>query len=129
MDNTFIVRVNYNFEISSDYFIPVYYSEKYNLPYELSFSNYQPTRINEDFKAFNKYIANRVIKKYSDVDEIEKLDTYDIVRHIYCNLPTKRASGIPENYGKIPSIDELVDIVKEYYVKAYVDYWRQKGII
>lgn len=98
MDNTFIVEVSYNNSyILEDYFLPVYYSEKYNLQYELYYDS-NANDVSSNFAEFNKYIEDIVEEKFND-------------RLFY------QLDAIPENYGKIPSINELADLIYQFYHK------------
>ena len=120
MKNTFIISVDDNFlYIDDDYFLPVYYSEKYNLPYKLSYDDWY-TSVSYDFDGFDKYIINSIKDKYSiETDRFKVKELYKDYVQSWNNIDgvTYHPSYfiIPENYGKIPSINELDELLVEYY--------------
>lgn len=116
MEDSFIIEIDDEFIcIGSDYFLPVYYSQKYNLDYELYYDELWKS-LAYDFDEFEEYM-----KKNIKVEK-EKFN----VRDIFCNYfeSYNKIEGvkynqnyfiIPEDYGKIPSINELVDLLTKYY--------------
>lgn len=120
MNNTFIIRIDDRvLYIEDDYFLPLYYSEKYNLPYELSYSDSMQS-LYVDFNEFEKYIINSIKAKYPletkkiDVNKLYMnfVQSYDNIKGVTYN---SSYFIIPENYGKIPSINELDELLVKYY--------------
>ena len=115
MENTFIIHINnISSNIYSDYFLPVYYSEKYNLDYELYYEYDDRTKETQyDFDELEEYIRNNITAKTDDFTT-ENFEIEDICR----NYDVQYSSNyliIPEDYGRIPSMDELIDLLIEYY--------------
>lgn len=99
MKDTFLIEMDdESIVVEEDYFIPVYYSEKYNLEYTLFYNN------TYEFDEFNEYIRKLVKDKYSM--ELNSVD----VRMGYQNNKL-----IIPDYGRIPTIDEIVDLLAEYH--------------
>ena len=120
MQNTFIVSIeNDYFYINDDYFLPVYYSEKCNLRYELHCNRVlNSVEVKYDFDKFDKYIANSIKDIYSI--EIEREKVKDLYKaYMKQDIGTKRSfrSIIPKDYGKIPSINELDELLVKYFNK------------
>ncbi len=115
MENTFIIHINnISSYISSDYFLPVYYSEKYNLDYELYYEYDDRTKeTHYDFDELEEYIRNNIKTKTEDF-ATEKVEIEDICRN-YDVQYNPNYIIIPEDYGKIPSMDELIDLLIDYY--------------
>lgn len=116
MDNSFIIETDDEFiYIESDYFLPVYYSQKYNLDYELYYDEWY-TSIEYDFDEFEEYIRKniKVEKEEFDVRDISKnyVQSWSNIEGVKYN---QNYFIIPEDYGRIPSINELVDLLTEYY--------------
>ena len=98
MENTFVIRIDDEFSnISTDLFLPVYYSEKNNLNYRLDCSN----GLHYDFQNLEKYIKDNI-----ENETEKKFKIYDICGN-YTHLW--------DSYGRIPSINEIVDSIKVYY--------------
>lgn len=121
MENTFIVTVTDNsLYIHDDYFLPVYYSQKYNLPYKLSYDNWDNS-LSYDFDEFNNYIINSIKDKYSiEIDIYDVKDLYQSYLHSWSSEGVTYNPSyfiIPEDYGKIPSIDELDELFMEFAPK------------
>ena len=104
MENTFIIHIsNGSSYISSDYFLPVYYSEKYNLGYEIYYEYDDITKeTHYNFDELEEYIRNNITAKTEDL-VTENFEIEDI------------CETIPQDYGRIPSIDELIDLLIDYY--------------
>lgn len=104
MKSNFTVYLQFEVSYASvnrDDFLPVYYIEKYN------YSNY-----NE----FEEYIVNDIKNKYSDVYKIEGItegSVYEI---------QNRNVIIPKNYGKVPTIEELEDLIVKHYKLVVKEY-------
>lgn len=100
--DTFIIEIEDEFRyIMCDYFLPVYYSEKYKLSTE------------RGFEEFEEYIQNNT--------EVEKFSIRDIfMNYARFNNGVEYNQNyfiVPENYGKIPSINEFINLIIKYYNK------------
>lgn len=116
MDNSFIIETDDEFlYINSDYFLPVYYSQKYNLDYELYYDE-RDTSIKYDFDEFEEYIREniKVEKEEFNVEDISEnyVLSWNNIEGVKYN---QNYFIIPEDYGRIPSINELVDLLNEFY--------------
>lgn len=127
MENTFIIHIsNESSYISSDYFLPVYYSEKYNLEYELYYEYDDRTKeTHYNFDELEEYIRNNIKVKTKEI-ETENVEIEDIFTnyiHSWNNMDGVQYNLnyfiIPENYGRIPSMDELIDLLIQYYIYIY----------
>ena len=123
MENTFIIHIsNESSYISSDYFLPVYYSEKYNLEYELYYEYDDRTKeTHYNFDKLEEYIRNNIKVKTKEI-ETENVEIEDIFAnyiHSWNNMDGVQYNPnyfiISENYGRIPSMDELMDLLIDYY--------------
>lgn len=120
MKNTFIVSIDDKAShIEEDYFLPVYYSEKYNLQYKLSCIDWN-NRIIYNFDEFKNYIINSIKDKYNieiDKNKIEEMyQSYVNFNDNYYGFNIKHNYHMfYTNYGKIPSIDEIESLLIEYY--------------
>ncbi len=120
MNNTFFVLVNDDdYKIRQDYFLPVYFSQKNNLSYELEYDNGFYKRLNENFENFDDYLIGIIEENHPQV--VGEITRYDIYQ-IYGNYSYVDGSGssavtgyswnfniIPSDFGKIPTIEELSD--------------------
>lgn len=78
MKDTFIVSIDDNFNyIDADYFLPVYYSQKNNLKYNLEYDDWY-TSVNYDFSEFDNYINKIINEQY--LIETEKIDASGILK-------------------------------------------------
>ena len=117
MKDTFRVCIDDSFSyIEDDYFLPVYYSEKYQLPYNQNSWH--------GFDEFEEYVINKIKEKYSiDTNKLKISDLYnDYVRsYNMIDGPTYNTGYyiVDENYGRIPSIDELIDLLIKNYNETY----------
>ena len=120
MNNPFIVtidqRINY---VEDDYFIPVYFSEKLNLSYNLFYSDRYDS-VEYNFNEFEKHILEIIRNKYSI--ELNKYNIGDIYsdyvngwNNIHGTTYSSNYYIIPSHYGKIPTIDELIELIMLYY--------------
>ena len=119
MINTFIINTNKeNSYVKNDYFLPVYYSEKNNLKYKLEYQEYNNS-LEYNFDELKYYIKNIIRDKYQIDDEKIKIEplykdyvkSWSSTGKIEYN---KNYFIIPDNYGKIPSIEEYVNSIIEY---------------
>lgn len=94
INKNFSISVNNDYSINKDGFLISYYLEKYN----------------SSFSEFAAYIIQDIKHKYQYVYRIENISDDNILEIEYRDV-------IPKNYGKIPSIDELEDLIVEYYKK------------
>lgn len=115
MENIFIIHIsNGSSYISSDYFLPVYYSEKYHLDYELYYEYDDRTKeTHYNFDKLEEYIRNNITAKTEDF-ATENFEIEDICRNYDVQYSTNSLI-IPEDYGRIPSMDELIDLLIDYY--------------
>ena len=121
MDGTFIIRIGELFPcIEADYFLPVYYSEKYNLDYELYYDDVDD-RIHYDFDELEEYMKNNIKVKIEEF-ETEKVEIGDICTNYvqsWSNMDGIEYNPnyfiILENCGRILSMDELLNLLIEYY--------------
>lgn len=102
--DSFCVSVNNHITtIEKDYFLPLYYSEKYNLKY----------KSNNNFYEFEEYIAKTI--------NYDKFKAYNIFSNYVNSINNNQIIYndnyyiIPENYGKIPSMEEFIELLDEYY--------------
>jgi len=119
MEDTFIVSIDDNFNyIDADYFLPVYYSQKYNFNYSLKYDDWY-TSVDYDFEEFDNYIKKIIDKQYPM--KSEKID----VSGIYCDYVNSWSSIdgveynsnyyiVSANNGKIPTTQELVNQLIKY---------------
>ena len=119
MEDTFIVSIDDNFNyIDADYFLPVYYSQKYNFNYSLEYDDWY-TSVDYDFEEFDNYIKKIINEQYPM--NSEKID----VRGIYSNYVQSWSSIdgvkynsnyyiVSANNGKIPTTQELVNQLIKY---------------
>lgn len=120
MENTFIISVDDNFAyIDEDFFIPVYYSQKYNLKYILEYDDWY-TSIEYDFDEFNNYITTSIEDKYLvETKNLEIEDLYIDYVKSWNNIDGAEYNSnyfiVSNNYGKIPSFDELIGLLINYY--------------
>lgn len=122
MKDSFIVSIDNDFKyIYQDYFLPVYFSEKYDLEYSLSYSDFS-NDLYYDFSDFDYYINSVVKDRYPDIDE--DIDTIDI----YLNYVESWSNDsgviysdnyyiIPSDGGKIPTLDEVIDLLVKELVR------------
>ena len=121
MDSPFIVTIDKKITyVEDDYFIPVYFSEKLNLSYELFYSDWYNS-IEYDFNEFEEYILEIIEKQYSI--GLNKYNIGDIYRDYvssWNNIDGVTYSPnyymIPSTYGKVPTIDELIELIVVHYM-------------
>lgn len=119
MDNTFFVLVdNYDYSIWNDYFLPVYFSQKYNLSYELKYHEGFNEFLHNNFSNFENYLIEIIEENYpSDVGKITPSDIRRIYgSYIYTGNGSSSVPGyssnfdiIPSDFGRIPTIEEMAD--------------------
>lgn len=105
MDETFIVQIDKSLEyITSDFFLPVYYSLKFNLKYNLEYDDWS-SDINYNFDEFNEYVKNNSENKNIEVEYLYKdfVDSWNNIDGIKYN-----ENYLNENFGKIPEFNELI---------------------
>lgn len=114
MKDTFVVlideKLNY---IDEDYFLPVYFSQKNNLAYELSYSKSLKELI-FDFSAFDNYLLENVKKQFPTAsDKVKPRDVYLNYVNAWSSVSGVEYSTnyyiVPNDNGKIPTIEELVE--------------------
>ena len=119
MKDTFIVSIDDNFNyIDADYFLPVYYSQKNNLKYNLEYDDWY-TSVNYDFSEFDNYINKIINEQY--LIETEKIDASGIYKdyvNSWNNIDGVKYNSnyyiVPVNNGRIPTIQELIDSLIKY---------------
>lgn len=105
MDETFIVQIDKSLEyITSDFFLPVYYSLKFNLKYNLEYDDWS-SDINYNFDEFNEYVKNNSENKNIEVEYLYKdfVDSWNNIDGVKYN-----ENYLNENFGKIPEFNELI---------------------
>lgn len=105
MDETFIVQIDESLEyITSDFFLPVYYSLKLNLKYNLEYDDWS-SDINYNFDEFNGYVKNNSENKNIEVEYLYKdfVDSWNNIDGVKYN-----ENYLNENFGKIPEFNELI---------------------
>ena len=105
MDETFIVQIDESLEyITSDFFLPVYYSLKFNLKYNLEYDDWS-SDINYNFDEFNEYVKNNSENKNIEVEYLYKdfIDSWNNIDGVKYN-----ENYLNENFGKIPEFNELI---------------------
>lgn len=110
-ENTFIITVDDKFNyISEDYFIPVYFSEKFGFDYNLKYNEYSKY-IDYNFDEFNEHILNNLENK-----SFEVRDLYTNFVNSWNNVDGTEYSEnyyiISENYGSVPNFDELINLIR-----------------
>lgn len=119
MNNTFIVSIDYDFNyINEDYFLPVYYSQKNNLKYNLIYDD-NHNRLDYDFTEFINYIEEIINKEYStkiDKNAIEGI--YKNYVYSWNNIDGVTYNSnyhiVSVNNRKIPTIKELTNSLIKY---------------
>ena len=105
MDETFIVQIDESLEyITSDFFLPVYYSLKFNLKYNLEYDDWS-SDINYNFDEFNEYVKNNSENKNIEVEYLYKdfVDSWNNIDGVKYN-----ENYLNENFGEIPEFNELI---------------------
>lgn len=105
MDETFIVQIDESLEyITSDFFLPVYYSLKFNLKYNLEYDDWS-SDINYNFDEFNEYVKNNSENKNIEVEYLYKdfVDSWNNIDGVKYN-----ENYLNENFGKIPEFNKLI---------------------
>lgn len=105
MDETFIVQIDKSLEyITSDFFLPVYYSLKFNLKYNLEYDDWS-SDINYNFDEFNEYVKNNSENKNIEVEYLYKdfVDSWNNIDGVKYN-----ENYLNENFGKIPEFNKLI---------------------
>ena len=113
-NNTFIVATNSSSSrIKEDYFLPIYYSENYNLNFTLVY-NKDKENLDWNFDDFDKYILNAIKNKYS-IDETQ-LNIQDLYRNYIGTVGyNSNFNMIPQEFGDIPILTQLVELTIQYY--------------
>ena len=105
IDETFIVQIDESLEyITSDFFLPVYYSLKFNLKYNLEYDDWS-SDIYYNFDDFNEYVKNNSENKNIEVEYLYKdfVDSWNNIDGVKYN-----ENYLNENFGKIPEFNELI---------------------
>ena len=113
MDETFIVQIDESLEyITSDFFLPVYYSLKFNLKYNLEYDDWS-SDINYNFDEFNEYVKNNSENKNIEVEYLYKdfVDSWNNIDGVKYN-----ENYLNENFGEIPEFNELIKLYTDYVV-------------
>lgn len=114
MSDTFFVLVDdREYHVEQDYFLPVYFSQKNNLSYELYYHG-NLEDLQHDFDNFDDYLIDNIEEKHPM--DAGKIASYEVFS-VYANyLDSESESGyssnyniIPDDFGRIPSIEELAD--------------------
>lgn len=100
---TFYIVINNDFSIRADYLQEVYYTEQSNFSPNCSLSAYNYPYCRSD--EFDEYIDNRLIQEYS----------LPAPEYTYKHYFT--SSIISDDLGRIPTIDEFIKILADYYAK------------
>lgn len=115
----FIVSIDNNFKyIEDDYFLPVYYSQKYNLYYNLTYDELSNI-VRYDFSKFNNYIKKEIEKQYAiNTDKIYVEGIYKDYVKSWSNINGIEYNPnyyiVSANNGKIPTIEELTNQLIKY---------------
>ena len=117
MKDTFIIKVDNNY-IEADYFLPVYFSQKYNLNYNLEYHDWNNS-LEYDFTDFNNYIKDLIKNKMLTLNkEVDPSVIYNDYIHSYSNIDGVKYNSnyyiISSNNGKIPTIEELISSLINY---------------
>ena len=119
MEDTFIVSIDDNFNyIDADYFLPVYYSQIYNLNYSLQYDDWY-TSVDYDFEEFDNYIKKIISEQYPmNPEKIAISGIYSDYVHSWSNIDGVEYNSnyyiVSANNGKIPTIQELIDSLIKY---------------
>lgn len=117
MKDTFIIKVDNNY-IEADYFLPVYFSQKYNLNYNLEYHDWNNS-LEYDFTDFNNYIKDLIKNKMLTLNkEVDPSVIYNDYIHSYSNIDGVKYNSnyyiISSDNGKIPTIEELIRSLINY---------------
>lgn len=117
MKDTFIIKVDNNY-IEADYFLPVYFSQKYNLNYNLEYHDWNNS-LEYDFTDFNNYIKDLIKNKMLTLNKkVEPSVIYNNYIQSYSNIDGVKYNSnyyiISSNNGKIPTIEELISSLINY---------------
>lgn len=117
MKDTFIIKVDNNY-IEADYFLPVYFSQKYNLNYNLEYHDWNNS-LEYDFTDFNNYIKDLIKNKMLTLNkEVDPSVIYNDYIHSYSNIDGVKYNSnyyiISADNGKIPTIEELIRSLINY---------------
>ena len=117
MKDTFIIKVDNNY-IEADYFLPVYFSQKYNLNYNLEYHDWNNS-LEYDFTDFNNYIKDLIKNKMLTLNkEVDPSVIYNDYIHSYSNIDGVKYNSnyyiISSDNGKIPTIEELISSLINY---------------
>ena len=117
MKDTFIIKVDNNY-IEADYFLPVYFSQKYNLNYNLEYHDWNNS-LEYDFTDFNNYIKDLIKNKMLTLNkEVDPSVIYNNYIQSYSNIDGVKYNSnyyiISSNNGKIPTIEELISSLINY---------------
>lgn len=119
MEDTFIVSIDDNFNyIDADYFLPVYYSQKYNFNYSLKYDDWY-TSVDYDFEEFDNYIKKIINEQYSmNSEKIDVSGIYSDYVHSWSNIDGVEYNSnyyiVSANNGKIPTTQELINSLIKY---------------
>ena len=117
MKDTFIIKVDNNY-IEADYFLPVYFSQKYNLNYNLEYHDWNNS-LEYDFTDFNNYIKDLIKNKMLTLNkEVDPSVIYNNYIQSYSNIDGVKYNSnyyiISADNGKIPTIEELIRSLINY---------------
>lgn len=105
MKNTFVIETDDKFtKTKSDLFIPVYYSQKYNLNYTLECTGYT---CHTNFEELENYIKSSIKGEYKYLTENRNIN----IKKLYFNSYYELFSN---DYGKIPTFEELIISLLNY---------------
>ena len=93
INRNFSISINNDYSINKDGFLISYYLEKYNY---------------SSFSEFAAYIIQYIKHKYQYVYRIENISDDNVLEIEYRDV-------IPKNYGKVPTIEELEDLIVKHY--------------
>lgn len=119
MNDTFIVSIDDDFNyIDKDYFLPVYYSQKNNLRYNLVYDD-NHCRLDDDFTEFANYIKRIIDEQHSiKIDKINIEAIYKNYVNSWNNIDgviyNSNYHIVPADNKKIPTIRELINSLIKY---------------
>lgn len=118
MDKPFMVctAAESSISINEDYFLPVYYSLKYNFDYVLEYSILF-RKYRDDFREFNEYVEQQA-KSMFLANTKKSLHAYELYKSYFSPNSLTYESNyyiIDDHLGRIPTMDELIEAFAAYY--------------